>query len=298
MSPRRIAAGRAGAIKAVIALVAASACLGAVAYAATGTGSREIDVAGRKLAVGASPPAGSPTGRGRQERLPRVSLIETPASSSTAAEAQFRFRVPSRAKETGEPSAPPAAAEAAPTTPRRFQCSLDGGRWVACDSPHQLVGLSPGAHSFAVRALARDGRSGPNAAFGWQQFEAVSVRQAESVEEEPFSIEQTAALSTLYPGDPAQQVPLAIGNPNPVPIEVTSLTVTTGGAPGCAPENFQLTGSSASPEAPLVVPAEATVELPSAGTSSASIALRDLPVNQDACQGAEIELDLSGEARG
>ncbi|HWJ43405.1 MAG TPA: hypothetical protein VNR67_08225 [Solirubrobacterales bacterium] len=297
MSPRRIAVGRAAAIRVVLALVVGSACLGAVAYAATGTGGGEIGIAGRHVAIGAPPPAGSPAGRGQQERAPRVRLIETPAASSTAADPQFRFHVPPRRKESEQPVPAPTGAST-PAPRRRFQCRLDGGSWTACDSPYRLAGLAPGQHDFAVRALARDGREGPDVAYGWWQVEpAVAVSEAVA-EGRPFSIEQTAALASLYPGDPAQPIPLAISNPNSVPIEVTSLTAAVVDLPGCTAENFALTGSGASPGTPLVVPAEGSVELPSESISAPSIALVDLPVNQDACQGAELEIALGGEARG
>lgn len=297
MSPRRIAAGRAGAVKAAIALLAGTACLGAVAYAATGTGSRDVGIAGRHVAIGAPHRAASP--QGKDERAPRVRLIEVPAASSTAADPQFRFNVPPRPKETEGPSSSAPGPETAPPR-RRFQCRLDGGRWADCASPHRLVGLTPGGHDFAVRALTHKGRPGPDAAYGWQiVVAAISVADEEPAEGKPFSVEQTAALAPLYPGDPAQQLSLAIGNPNPVPIEVTRLSATVSGAPpDCGAENFELTASSASEATPLVVPAEGSVELPASAVSAPAIVLLDLPVNQDACQGAELELALSGEARG
>lgn len=296
MSPRRIAVGRAGAIRAGIALIAGSACLGAVAFAATGAGGREIGIAGRHLAIGAERLPGSPSGRGQQERVPRVRLIESPAESSTAVDPQFRFHVPPRLKETAEPEAPAGAGASAPR--RRFQCRFDGGGWTTCDSPYRLAALAPGSHAFAVRALARDGRAGPEAAYGWQRVEPATAVGAAVAQGKPFSIAQTAALAALYPGDPAQQIPLAISNPNSAPIEVTSLTATVVDLPGCTAENFALTASSASPETPLVVPAESSVELPSGTVSAPAITLVDLPVDQDACQGSELELALSGEARG
>jgi len=294
MSPRRIAAGRAGAIRVAIALLAGSTCLGAVAYAATGAGGREAGLSGGHVAVGAPRHTASPPAQ--EERAPRVRLIEAPAASSAAVDTQFRFHVPSRLQEGDGPSPP--ADPGAPALRRRFQCRLDGGRWVECASPHRLVGLAPGAHDFTVRALARKGRPGPEADYGWQVVEVASAVDEALAEGKPFSIEQTGALAPLYPGDPAQQVPLAVGNPNSAPIEVTSLKATIAAVPGCAIENFELTASSASPATPLVVPAEATVELPSASISAPAIALLDLPVNQDSCQGAELELSLSGEARG
>jgi hypothetical protein len=221
-----------------------------------------------------------------------VRLIEMPQASSTATDPQFRFHVPPRDKKTEQASPPTAPVVSTPR--RRFQCKLDGGRWIGCTSPYRLIGLASGEHAFAVHALSRDGRLGPDVVYRWQVVEPDPA----AAEGKPFSIEQTAALAHLFPGDPAQPVPLAIGNPNPVPIEVTSLTAAIGDAPGCAAGNFELGASNVSVEAPLVVPARGTVELPSAGISSPSIALLDLPVNQDACQGVELELALSGEARG
>lgn len=302
MSPRRIAAGRAGAIRAAIALIAGSACLGAVAYAATGTGGRDVGLAGSQVAVGAPRHGASP--QDSDERPPRVRLIEVPAPSSEAVDSQFRFHVPPRIRETDQPAAP--AGVPGPAAPaRRFQCRLDGGRWGECSSPHRLVGLALGSHDFAVRALTRRGRPGPDVTYRWQLVEVrvadgeKPVEPAEPAEGKPFSIAQTGALMPLFPGDPAQPVPLAIANPNSTAIEVTSLTVAVADAPpGCGAENFALTASGASEAMPLVVPAEGTVELSTGPISAPSIALLDLPVNQDACQGAELQLDLSGEARG
>ena len=104
----------------------------------------------------------------------------------------------------------------------------------------------------------------------------------------------------MLPGDPPQPLPVLIVNPNSVPIEVTSLTVAIAeDPPGCPGDpNFELVPASASPSGPLTVPAGGSVSLPSARVSAPTIALRSLPINQNACQGARVQLTFSGQARG
>jgi hypothetical protein len=115
----------------------------------------------------------------------------------------------------------------------------------------------------------------------------------------PFSIELRGQLEELYPGHPHQQLALVISNPSSVPIEVTSLTVAIGAAPpSCPAENFALTQASVSPSSPLAVPANGSVELPTATVSAPSIGMHNLAVNQDPCRGVEVPIAFSGEARG
>lgn len=171
----------------------------------------------------------------------------------------------------------------------RFQCRVDGSRWRRCRSPLALS-VVPGEHSFSVRAMGRRGRHGAATTFRWRLFEP-----------KDFKVEpQLSGLGALYPGAPAQALPVVLSNPNPVPILVTGLRVAaTANPPGCeSAANLELTPSSASPTAPVPVPAGGSVALPAAGASAPSIALRDLPVNQDACQLARFPLAFSGEAHG
>ncbi len=269
--------GRFRATRALVALVAAVACLGGVAYAATRPDH------GRPQGKGGGNPA-----RGRGQQPPRPSLIEVPPAIAVGGGWQFRFHVVPRPQPQGQ--APPAQPAPAPDRWRQFQCRLDGGEWRSCSSPRLLGALSPSDHSFAVRALNRRGLPGPAAHYRWSQLEP-----------KEFTIDpQTDSLEELMPGAPPQQLPVRIGNPNPVPIEVTGLTVSVAPeAAGCAGDsNFAVTPAGLGPAAPLAVPAGGSAELPTATVTAPALALRELPVDQNACQGTSVRLEFSGEARG
>jgi hypothetical protein len=262
---RRPDAARGAATRVLLALVAIVGCLaGAVAYAAAGPGmgGEDASPAGDGLARSRPAPGGA--------RPPRPLIAKHPEATSTSSTASFSFRAP-----RGTP---------------RFQCRLDGGGWKRCSSPLAYRGLAPGQHGFSVRAVSRQGRRSAATRFRWRLLEP-----------KPFSVEpRLDLLGPLFPGAPAQALPVVLTNPNPVRILITSLTVAaTGDPPGChSAANLELFSSSLSPAAPLALPAEGSVSLPAAGVSPPAIALRDLPVSQDACQGARFPLAFSGEAHG
>jgi hypothetical protein len=264
------------AAKAITALAVAVACLGGVAFAATG-----LDQ-GR--------PAEKRDGnrvRNADQGPPRPSLIEVPPSVGVNPDSQFRFHVAPRERVPG-----PAASRPAPPAARwrPFECRLDGAGWEACSSPHVLVGLPPGTHSFAVRALNRREAFGRSTHYRWTQLEAME-----------FTIDPLfGSPPELMPGDPPQQLAVRITNPNPATIEVTALTVSVvPDRPACAADpNFAITPSGLSPAAPLGIPAGGSATLPTATAAAPTLALRDLPVDQNACQGASLHLLFSGEARG
>jgi hypothetical protein len=228
------------------------------------------------VAYAAVPQGSTPVPAPKPERvqevgsLPKPKLTMHPNKLATSTNARFGFSV--RAGKT------------------RFQCRLDGRSWSTCQSPVAFNKLAIGNHSFLVRALGARGRHGNAARFRWRVLEPMD-----------FSITpQLAGLGALYPGAPPQALPLAITNPNPVPIFVTGLQVrATADPPGCgSAENLILTGSSASSAAPIKVPASGSVSLPATGALAPTIQLRDLPVNQDACQRTQFPLSFTGTARG
>jgi hypothetical protein len=202
--------------------------------------------------------------------LPKPKITVHPNKLATSTNAKFAFGV-----RAGKP---------------RFQCQLDGRSWSACQAPVAFSKLAVGSHSFSVRVLGARGRHGNAARFRWRVLEPMD-----------FSITpRLTGLGALYPGALPQALPLTITNPNPVPIFVTGLRVRATADPaGCASaENLILAGSSISPAAPVRVPASGSLDLPAPGASAPSIQLRDLPVNQDACQRSQFPLSFSGTARG
>lgn len=269
--------GRLRAARAAIALAVALACLGSVAFAATR--SEHPRPKGKKK--------GHPAGR-QTQRPPRPRFIEVPPATGVGAGFQFRFHIPPASSPAGG-STP--AKPARPTQRRRqFECRLDGGGWRDCSSPFVLGGLDAGEHSFAVRALSPRERTGPAAHYKWLQLEP-----------KEFAIDPLfGSLEELMPGAPPQQLPVRIENPNPVAIEVTSLTVNVApDRPGCAADpNFAVVPSSLSLAAPLGIPAGGSVTLPNPAATAPTLELRELPVDQNACQGATLKLTFSGEARG
>ncbi|MFL5833435.1 MAG: hypothetical protein ACJ76B_05600 [Solirubrobacterales bacterium] len=266
------------AARAIVALAVAVACLGGVAFAATG-----LDQA---KPAAEKPAAERPRSPG--DGPPRPSLIEVPAAVGVDPDTQFRFHV---APPQGKPGEPATGTPAQPGARwRRFECRFDGDEWSPCSSPHVLVGLDTGLHSFAVRALNRRDQFGKAAHYRWTQLEPME-----------FTIDPLfGELPELMPGDPAQQLPVRISNPNPAAIEVTSITVSvTPDRPGCAADpNFAATAAGLTPEAPLAIPPGGSATLPSATAGAPTLALRELPVDQNSCQGASLHLVFSGEARG
>lgn len=245
--------------KVLIGLLLIAAAFSAVAYAATVPGGRAV-MSDRRADPVRVPAVPRPARPRITQRPPKLAIAPT---------AQFDF---------------------AGRGPVRFECRLDGGAWKRCRPPVQLTALAPGAHAFSVRAVSRAGLRGGSTRFRWKLLEP-----------QGFSIVPLRGdVGALYPGASPAAVPVRVENPNPVRIYVTGLRVGVGAdAPGCpAAENLAFGDAGISAAAPLAVPAGGSVELPAAGPAAPTIQLRDLPVNQDACQNARFPLRFTGSARG
>jgi hypothetical protein len=251
---------RATTAKLLVALMSATGCLAAVAYATTTPAGTGRDSAQPRVADAAKD---SP-------RPPRPRILRHPAKSTLSTRVSFRYSH----RQAGV----------------AFQCKLDDGGWKRCGPRAGYRGLAVGAHQFLVRAEAGAGRLSRPTRFTWVQAQPKSLTIAAEL----------SALSRLYPGAARQPVPLVLSNPNPAPILVTAVRVAVAADPAVCPsaENLELLQSSVSAKKPLPIPAGGSVRLPAPGFSAPAIALRNLPVNQDACQGVQFPLAFSAEARG
>lgn len=245
------------AIRVVFALVAVGCFLAAAAYAATRPPAEP-----RAMTAKAKGRAGVPL-------PPRPRIAKHPAKLATVAKASFAFT--------------------AAGSGLRFRCRLDADRWRGCRSPATYTGLTPGDHSFSVRAVRR-GRPGAVTSFAWKL-----------IEPRPLAIEpKLDGIGALYPGAAPVLLPVLLNNPNPVPILVTAVRVSVTASPlGCdGATNLELIPAGVSPSAPLTLPAGGSAGLPSPSVAAPAIALRDLPVNQDACKGGKFSLAFAGSAHG
>jgi hypothetical protein len=260
---RRATAGRV-----LVALIGATGVLAAVAYAASAPPAPDAGAHAHMAGAGAA--LLTINARPAAPRPPRPRITRRPARTTLSTRVVFRYV--DRQAEVD------------------FQCKLDDAGWRRCGPRVAYRGLAVGAHRFLVRAEAKGGARSLPAQFAWAQAAPKSFSIAADL----------SGLGRLYPGAAPVALPLVLTNPNSAPISVTVLRVAVSADPaGCgSQENLELIPATASPARPLRIPAGATVKLPANGISPPAIALRDLPVNQDACQGAQFPLAFSGEAQG
>jgi len=260
---RRATAGRV-----LVVLIGATGVLAAVAYATSAPPAP--DAGGRPHMAGAGAALLAIDARPGTPRPPRPRITRRPARTTLSTRVAFRYVD----RQAGVD----------------FQCKLDDAGWKECGPRVAYRGLAIGAHRFLVRAEAKSGAHSLPARFGWMQAEPKSFSIAADL----------SGLSRLYPGAAPVPLPLVLTNPNSASIAVTALRVAVSGDPAAcgSEENLELIPATASRARPLKIPAGASVKLPANGISPPAVALRDLPVNQDACQGAQFPLAFSGEAHG
>ena len=185
-----------------------------------------------------------------------------------------------------------------------FECSLDGGAWMSCDSPQVYSSLTSGSHAFSVRAADTAGNRSGEASFTWR---IVSASASSTIGGGGNSVAQVSGINFKITGgvasltmEQAKVIRLTLTNPNGKAIYVTALTVNASAdsiPPGCESKtNLDITQSNASSANPIAIPAKGKVTLTSAPRAP-RVTLLDLPgVNQDACKNASFALTYSGSA--
>lgn len=214
---------------------------------------------------------------------------------------------------TGSTSATFAFAQAGPSA--GLECRLDGAAWRFCANRITYTRMPVGQHQLLVRALDPPAVPSPAAWFPWRITQATGASPVIAADTIPglsdaaaapppipagmgFAINAGAIPGLLYPGAAPLSIPVTLSNPNSVPIYVTSLNTTvTGSPPGCdSASNIILAQSNVSGANSVQIPANGSVTLPAQGVSAPTIALLDLPVNQDACINGTLPLGFSGSA--
>lgn len=107
------------------------------------------------------------------------------------------------------------------------ECSLDGAAFEACESPHQVQELLPGAHELQVRATDLNGNVGPVASHPW----TVVGPPETTIDSGPLAVTSattaTFEFSSDVPGSTfACSLDGAAFTPCTSPLELTGLVVT------------------------------------------------------------------------
>jgi hypothetical protein len=165
-----------------------------------------------------------------------------------------------------------------------FLCAKDSHTFGNCTSPKTYSTVALGAHTFYVEARDATGNTSAASSYGWSVIKG-------------FGIEGNLA-GLLYPGV-SQPLHLTVTNPTSKALVVTSLQVSVSPGStkaGCdGPTNTQVTQSNVSASNTFTVPAKGgKVTLPTGTVSAPQVLMKNLPTNQDACQGASFTFTYSG----
>lgn len=113
-----------------------------VAACGGGGGSNSVDATVAGVDASAAPVATSTS----ETQAAPVTLIKQPDPVTQSPYATFEFTA---------------------TDVENFECTLDGGLYEACTSPHTILPLDIGDHEFSVRAVSADGNFGEAATSEW-----------------------------------------------------------------------------------------------------------------------------------
>jgi hypothetical protein len=163
------------------------------------------------------------------------------------------------------------------------------------------AGLRPGRYRLSVRASAGHQT---RAVILTLTVTAPVTGTAAAGSSPPFTL--AGDITTPLEPGVSEPLDLRITNPNPAPLIVTLAAVTVQGVTAprastalpCGPANFGITQLAG--YLPLTIPASKTRSLSQLGIPPGSwpqVALLDLPINQDGCQGALLALAYQGAAR-
>jgi hypothetical protein len=216
-------------------------------------------------------------------RPPRPRIIARPSRVTTSTRARFSFA----SRERG----------------LRYQCRLDRRARAWCRSPVRYARLAPGRHVFSVRAKDPDATMSRPTRLAWRVVNEIAG--AATVAGPDFAITLTpdggdfdvSGRTALYPGGPADALALTFDNPTGETIYITALSVRVTDTPtGCGDVNFHVTQSNVGETNAVAVPPHGSATLPTQGVSAPRLALVDRPVNQDACQNAQIGFAFTASA--
>lgn len=178
---------------------------------------------------------------------------------------------------------------AARQQPKRLECKLDHSVWRPCSVLVAYERLRVGEHTFFARMVSASGPASQAIAFRWRVMALAGA---------PFSIVSGPVPGALTPGGSPLPIPITLINPGDAPILVSTVHVTVVSSPPRCPaaSNVVVSQSNVSPSHQVAVAAHGSVALPAQGVVPPTIALRNLPANQDPCQAGAFGLALSGEA--
>jgi hypothetical protein len=183
-----------------------------------------------------------------------------------------------------------------------FECALDGSLYATCGlgtlgSRTYPGPLAVGSHTFQVRARSAT-KASSAASYTWLVLGSPTAGSAAGLGASA-RVKISGRVGGLVPGM-TRAIRVVLSNPTHTRIRVTALRVriSRDSVPSGCPsaKNFRLQQSTGiSAKTPLIVPARSSVTL-TRYPLAPRITFRNLPVNQDNCQGKSFVLSYTGQA--